>query len=83
MMRQGAEDYELLWCLAQRVATGGDSPQWVARASNLLGPEAHRLSGGVGDPETNSGSITPNPQRQSEVQEVRLRVLDLLEERRN
>ncbi len=83
MMRQGAEDYELLWCLAQRVAIGGDSPQWLARAANLLGPEAHRLSGGVGDPETTSGAKTPNPQRQSEVQEVRLRVLDLLEERRN
>ena len=80
MMREGAEDYELLWSLAQRVAQGQDSRAWLDRATDVLGRESRRLAGGVGDLETTSDSRAANPQRQAEVQAVRMRVLDLLEE---
>lgn len=80
MMREGAEDYELLWFLAQRVARKKDSEAWLMRASNLLGRQASRLAGGVGDPETQSATRVPNPQHHSEVHSVRLLALDLLEE---
>jgi hypothetical protein len=80
MMREGAEDYELLWCLAQRAERKADSEAWLTRASNLLGRESSRLAGGVGDPETQSATRVPNPQHQSEVQAVRQQVIEILEE---
>ena len=80
MMREGAEDYELLWCLAQRAERKADSEAWLTRASNLLGRESSRLAGGVGDPETQSATRVPNPQHQSEVQSVRQQVIEILEE---
>ncbi len=80
MMREGAEDYELLTELAGRLAKGGTSEEWVARATEILGKEAHRLAGGVGDPETMSGMKRENPRFQAEVESVRRRAIELLEE---
>jgi hypothetical protein len=80
MMREGAEDYELLAELAGCLAKGGTSEHWVARATEILGKEAHRLAGGVGDPETMSGMKRENPRFQAEVESVRRRAIELLEE---
>jgi hypothetical protein len=82
MMREGAEDYEYLWLLCERLKAlppsqhGSDAAQ---QARNLLKTAAEDVVGGSGDPETASASARPNTQGNLVPHELRERIGDLIE----
>ncbi|MBM4044059.1 MAG: DUF4091 domain-containing protein [Planctomycetes bacterium] len=83
MMREGAEDYEYLWLLRERLKAlpasqqGSDAAQ---QARTLLETAAAQVVGGSGDPETASASAPPNTQSNLVPHELRGRIGDLIEQ---
>lgn len=82
MMREGAEDYECLWLLRQRLAALSPAEQnspTARQAAQLLSTAAGEIVGGSGDPETASATPKPNTQSNAAVLRLREQVAELIE----
>jgi hypothetical protein len=82
MLRKGAEDYEYLWLLRERLAAlpsaERESPEAKAAAA-FLEHAADGVAGAGSERETGGGAVPPNAQNQSVPHALRERVADWIE----